>query len=311
MITKEVAKLTQTKRKKLRVIGVPSDLGQGRRGVDMGPSAIRYAGLSEKMRDLGYEIEDVGNIDVPPAESRFVGSAKVKYLEQVVSVCDELREWVRDALRHDHTPIVLGGDHSVAIGSIAGAAEALGNLGCIWFDAHGDMNTPDTSPSGNIHGMPLAVSVGLGHQDLTHLGGIHPKLKPENVVLVGVRSIDRDERRLIRETGIHVFTMQDVDELGMGAVMHKAVQLASNGTAGVHLSVDLDGIDPMFAPGVGTPVNGGFTYRESHLAMEVLAAANCVTSVDFVEVNPILDEHNKTGLLTVELAASLFGMTVI
>ena len=311
MKTKEVFEMALKQQRKLRVIGVPSDLGQGRRGVDMGPSAIRYAGLSEKMRDLGYEIEDVGNIDVPPAESRVEGSAKVKYLEQVVSVCDELREWVRDALRHDYTPIVLGGDHSIAIGSIAGAVEARGTLGCIWFDAHGDMNTPETTPSGNIHGMPLAVSLGLGHPDLINLGGIHPKLKPENVVLVGARSIDRDERRLIHETGIHVFTMQDIDELGIGAVMHKAIELASKGTDGVHLSVDMDGIDPMYAPGVGTPVNGGFTYREGHLAMEVLAAANCVTSVDFVELNPILDEHNKTGQLAVELAASLFGLTVI
>ncbi len=303
--------MTQEQRRKLRVIGVPSDLGQGRRGVDMGPSAIRYAGLSEKMRDLGHVIEDIGNVDVPPAESRVQGSEKVKYLDQVKVVCDELREVVRDALKEGFTPVALGGDHSIAIGSIAGAIEAKGNLGCIWFDAHGDMNTPETTPSGNIHGMPLAVSLGLGHPDLVNLGGISPKLKPENVVLVGARSIDSEERRLIHETGIHVFTMKDVDEMGMSVVMHKAIEIASNGTNGVHLSVDLDGIDPMHAPGVGTPVNGGFTYREGHLAMEVLAAANCVVSVDFVEVNPILDEHNKTGLLTVELAASLFGLTVI
>ena len=297
--------------RKLRVIGVPTDLGQGRRGVDMGPSAIRYAGLSEKMRELGYEIEDLGNVDVPPAESRVQGSEKVKYLQQVKEVSDELRLMVRDTLRDHYLPIVLGGDHSAAIGSIAGAVEAMGNLGCIWFDAHGDMNTPETTPSGNIHGMPLAVSLGLGHPDLINLGGIHPKLKPENVVLVGIRSIDGEERKLIHEMGVQVFTMHEVDEMGISAVMHQAIEIATKGTNGVHLSVDLDGIDPMFAPGVGTPVNGGITYREGHLAMEILAAANCVTSVDFVEVNPILDKQNATGKLTVELASSLFGLTVI
>jgi arginase len=303
--------VTLGNQRKLRVIGVPTDLGQGRRGVDMGPSAIRYAGLSEKMRELGYEIEDVGNVDVPPAESRVQGSEKVKYLEQVKEVSDELRLLVRDTLRENYLPIVLGGDHSAAIGSIAGAVEAMGNLGCIWFDAHGDMNTPETTPSGNIHGMPLAVSLGLGHPDLVNLGGIHPKLKPENVVLVGIRSIDREERKLIHEMGVQVFTMHEVDEMGISAVMHQAIEIATKGTNGVHLSVDLDGIDPMYAPGVGTPVNGGITYREGHLAMEILAAANCVTSVDFVEVNPILDEQNTTGKLTVELASSLFGLTVI
>lgn len=299
------------KQRKLRVIGAPSDLGQARRGVDMGPSAIRYAGLSDKMRDLGYYIEDVGNVEVPPPESRVQGSEHAKYLEPVKVVCDELRTLVKEALYEQFTPVVLGGDHSVAIGSIAGAVEAKGKLGCIWFDAHGDMNTPETSPSGNIHGMPLAVSIGLGHPDLVNLGGSGRKLDPNHVVIVGARSIDREERALIRKAGVHVFTMQDVDEMGIGVVMQRAIEIATNGTDGVHLSVDLDGIDPMYAPGVGTPVNGGFTYRESHLAMELLAAANCVTSVDFVEVNPILDEQNKTGLLSVGLAASLFGQTVM
>lgn len=295
----------------VRVIGVPSDLGQGRRGVDMGPSAIRCAGLSERLRDLGYEVEDLGNIDVPPPEARVQGDPKLKYLAQVQSVCDELRVMVRDALRDGHLPLVLGGDHSLAIGSVAGAVEAKGNLGCIWFDAHGDMNTEETTPSGNIHGMSLAASIGLGHPDLTRLGGFGPKFDPHKVALVGARSIDQDERRLIRESGMHVFTMTDIDDEGISAVMRQAIDIATNGTAGVHLSVDLDAMDPMYAPGVGTAVNGGFTYREGHLAMELLAAAGCVVSVDFVEVNPILDQKNRTGEMAVELAASLLGLTVI
>ncbi|MCI0183805.1 arginase [Sulfoacidibacillus ferrooxidans] len=303
--------MNQSNNKRLRVIGVPSDLGQGRRGVDMGPSAIRYAGLSDRLKELGYEVQDLGNIDVPTPESRVQGLEKLKYLDQVRVVCDELRVLVRDALQEGFLPIVLGGDHSLSIGSVAGAVEARGNLGCIWFDAHGDMNTDETTPSGNIHGMPLAASLGLGHTDLVSLGGFSPKLQAKNVVLVGARSIDDEERRLIRESGMHVFTMADVDEMGISVVMHKAIELASQGTKGVHLSVDLDALDPMYAPGVGTAVNGGFTYREGHLAMEVLAASGCVTSVDFVEVNPILDLQNRTGQMAVELASSLLGLTVM
>jgi len=302
--------VSQTK-KPIRVIGVPSDLGQGRRGVDMGPSAIRYAGLAEKLRDLRHVVEDLGNIEVPQPESRDQGEQKLKYLAQVCSVCDELRVKVRDALKQGHMPLVLGGDHSLSIGSVAGAVEAMGQLGCIWFDAHGDMNTEETTPSGNIHGMPLASLLGYGHADLVGLGGFSPKLLADHVVLVGARSIDLDERALILQSGMHVFTMADVDELGMSEVMKQAIAIATKGTNGVHLSVDLDGLDPMYAPGVGTPVNGGFTYREGHLAMEMLAAAGCVTSVDFVEVNPILDSENRTGRMAVELAASLLGLTVM
>ncbi len=306
-----MAQNEERSRRPLRIIGVPSDLGQGRRGVDMGPSAIRYAGLIERLRDLGYLVEDMGNIDVPTPESRTQGLEKLKYLDQVRAVCDELRVLVRDAIKSGYMPIILGGDHSLAIGSVAGSVEASGQLGCIWFDAHGDMNTDKTTPSGNIHGMPLAASLGLGHPDLTELGGIKPKLRAENVVLVGARSIDQDERTLIRQSGMHVFTMPDVDEMGVSAVMRKAIEIATNGTQGVHLSVDLDALDPMYAPGVGTAVHGGFTYREGHLAMELLAASRCVTSVDFVEVNPILDSKNRTGKMAVELASSLLGLTIM
>ncbi len=302
---------TLQEKRALRIIGVPLDLGQGRRGVDMGPSAIRYAGLAAKLEELGYDVEDLGNIDVPQPETRDRGHSRMKYLAQVRRLCDELRVMVRDVVRADALPIVLGGDHSLAIGSVAGVAEAAGRIGCIWFDAHGDMNTPETTPSGNIHGMPLAVSLGLGHPDLTGLGGLQPKLPAENVVLVGARSIDREERALIRESGMHVFTMADIDEQGVSRVMRKAIEIASKGTQGVHLSVDLDALDPMYAPGVGTPINGGFTYRESHLAMELLAGAGCVRSADFVEVNPILDAKNQTGRMAVELAASLLGQTVL
>lgn len=299
------------KRPPLRLIGVPSDLGQGRRGVDMGPSAIRYAGFADRMQELGYRVKDMGNLDVPQPETRDAGESRLKYLEQVRTVCDELRKLVRDALQEGALPVILGGDHSLAMGSVAGAVEAQGPVGCIWFDAHGDMNTDETTPSGNIHGMPLAASLGYGHRDLTGIGGFSPKLLPDHVVLVGARSIDPDERELIRQSGMRVFTMADVDEQGIGAVMRKAVEIAKSGTKGVHLSVDLDAMDPMYAPGVGTPVNGGFTYREGHLAMEVLCAAGCVTSVDFVEVNPILDSRNQTGRMAVELAASLLGQTVL
>lgn len=302
---------SQHMKRPIRVIGVPSDLGQGRRGVDMGPSAIRYAGLADKLRALSHTVEDLGNIDVPQPESRDQGDQKLKYLRQVKQVCEELRVRVRDAIRAGTLPLVLGGDHSLSIGSVAGAVEASGNLGCIWFDAHGDMNTDETTPSGNIHGMPLAASLGYGHPDLVNLGDFSPKLKADRVVLVGARSIDADERKLILESGMHVFTMADVDEQGMSAVMKQAIAIATEGTTGVHLSVDLDGLDPMYAPGVGTPVNGGFTYREGHLAMEMLAAAGCVTSVDFVEVNPILDSENRTGIMAVELAASLLGLRVM
>lgn len=303
--------MTRT-RKSLRVIGVPSDLGQGRRGVDMGPSAIRYAGLSEKLEALGYEIKDLGNLSVAQPESRVQGDVKLKYLTQVRAVCDELRSMVAQVMAENAFPIVLGGDHSLAIGSVAGAAEALkGEMGCIWFDAHGDMNTDETTPSGNIHGMPLAASLGYGHDDLTRIGSLFPKLKPERVVLVGARSIDPLERELIVKSGINVFTMADVDEQGISSVMMRAIEIATNGTSGVHLSVDLDALDPMYAPGVGTPVHGGFTYREGHLAMELLASAGCVTSVDVVEVNPILDSENRTGKMAVELLSSLLGLTVI
>ncbi|WP_026961556.1 arginase [Alicyclobacillus herbarius] len=297
--------------KEIHIIGVPSDYGQGRRGVDMGPSAIRYAGLKEKLERLGYAVQDLGDVPVPTPETRHIEHEKLKYLTEVISVCEALADEVREVVAAGHTPVVLGGDHSIAIGSLAGLAAAKKDFGLIWFDAHGDMNTHETTPSGNIHGMPLAASLGIGHESLTGIGGISPKVKADKVVLVGARSIDADEADLIRQSGIHVFTMAEIDRMGMDAVMQKAIEIAGSGTDGIHLSLDLDGLDPMFAPGVGTPVNGGVTYREGHLAMELLAASGKLLSVDVVEVNPILDHRNQTGRMAVELVESLFGKRVL
>lgn len=297
--------------KQLRIIGAPSDLGQGRRGVDMGPSAIRYAGLREKLKSLGCVVEDLGNIDVPMPEMHTVKNEKLKYLDEVLRVSSDLYQSVKSVVEEGHIPIILGGDHSISIGSVAGVASKYRNVGVIWFDAHGDMNTEETTPSGNIHGMPLAVALGYGNEQLLAIGGFTPKVNPKNVVLVGARSVDSDEVRLIRESGIKVYTMAEIDRAGMGRVMSEAIEIAGNGTDGIHLSLDLDALDPMFAPGVGTPVNGGVTYREGHLAMELLAASGRLVSVDVVEVNPILDNRNRTAEMAVELVESLFGKTVV
>lgn len=295
----------------LKIIGAPSDLGQGRRGVDMGPSAIRYAGLREKLQDLGHNVQDLGNIDVPMPEMHHVINEKMKYLAEVIRVSESLYETVGRVVKANQIPIILGGDHSISIGSVAGVVSKHRRLGVIWFDAHGDMNTEDTTPSGNIHGMPLAVSLGIGHKDLLGIGGFTPKLDPRNVVLVGARDVDDNEAKLIQESGIKVFTMAEIDRLGMGRVMDETIKIVTDGTDGIHLSLDLDALDPMFASGVGTPVNGGVTYRESHLAMELIALSRKLLSVDVVEVNPILDAQNRTAQMAVELVESLFGKTVL
>lgn len=296
---------------KISVIGVPMDLGADRRGVDMGPSAIRYANLQDKLERIGYEVEDLGNLHVPTPESYHVGDVKLKYLREIVSVNEELANKVAKVMEQNRFPLVLGGDHSIAIGTIAGVSRQQKRTGVIWFDAHGDLNTPETTPSGNIHGMPLAVSLGLGHPDLTECGGKEAKILPENVVIVGARSLDEGEKKLIRERGVHVFTMHEIDRLGMAKVMEEALNIATDRTDGVHLSFDLDGIDPNEAPGVGTPVAGGVTYRESHLALEMIAQANILTSAEFVEVNPILDVENKTARVAVALMGSVFGERVL
>ncbi|GAB6932402.1 arginase [Calditerricola satsumensis] len=293
--------------KKVALIGVPMDLGADRRGVDMGPSAMRYAGVMARLTRLGFHVDDVGDLVVPRPSGVAGQDLNLKHLPEVVEVNRNLAATVSEKVREGYIPLVLGGDHSIAIGTIAGVAQHYRNLGVLWFDAHGDLNTAETSPSGNIHGMPLAVSLGFGHDDLVRIGGFAPKVRPENVVIIGARDLDPGERELIKRIGLRVFTMHEIDRLGMSRVMEEALAIVTNGTDGVHLSLDLDAVDPHDAPGVGTPVVGGLTYRESHLAMEMLAEAGVLVSAEVVEVNPILDVENRTAKVAVALIGSAFG----
>ncbi|WP_026699782.1 arginase [Salibacterium aidingense] len=295
-------------RKTISVIGVPMDLGQVRRGVDMGPSALRYADLHEQLEELGYDVNDKGDLRVERPEAQKEG---LKNLHEIVQVSTELMEHFTEVSQRGEFPLVLGGDHSVSIGSVAAAGIQDETLGLIWYDAHPDLNTEETSPSGNIHGMPLAVSLGLGHPQLTGVGKAVPKIKPENIVIIGARSIDEGEKELIQHHGIKIYTMHDIDRLGMTRVMEESVQYFDHKTSNVHLSFDLDALDPQDAPGVGTPVLGGISYRESHLAFEMLSEADIVTSADVVEVNPILDQRNQTAIMAVELLTSLFGKRLL
>ncbi len=287
------------------------DLGQMRRGVDMGPSAIRYAGINERLKPLFDDIHDLGDIPIGRPEVVVDKESNLRNLDLVAEKSELLAKKVDEAIQSGSFPLVLGGDHSIAIGTLAGVAKHYKNLGVIWYDAHGDLNTAETSPSGNIHGMPLAASIGLGHRALTEIGGYSPKVKPENVVIIGARSLDEGERILIKETGIKVYTMHEIDRMGMAKVMEETIAYFTERTDGVHLSLDLDGLDPNDAPGVGTPVIGGISYRESHLAMEMLEEAKIITSAEFVEVNPILDDKNKTASIAVGLMGSLFGEKLV
>ena len=297
------------------VLGVPLDLGAGRRGVDMGPSAMRVAGLNARLEALGYRVEDLGNVAVEQPESSKVGPQNARYLKPIAATCRALADRVERAMRQGRFPMVLGGDHSVAVGTVNGVAawhrRTGRRIGVIWLDAHTDMNTPETSPSGNVHGMPLACLVGSGPRELTHLRGVSPVLDPRNVVLVGIRDVDLTERPVVRESGVTVFTMRDIDERGMRAVMTDAITIASRGATGIHLSLDMDGIDPDEAPGVGTPVRGGLSYREAHLAMEMLCDSRLLCSMEMVEVNPVLDVANRTAQLAVELALSAMGKRIL
>ncbi|WP_217587124.1 arginase [Lentibacillus saliphilus] len=296
--------------KDISLLGMPMDLGQLRRGVDMGPSAMRYAGIIEQLKALNYKVYDRGDLPIQRPDQDSSSSANphnLRNLDQITEANERLAKHVNQEIETGHFPLVLGGDHSIAIGSLAGISRHYENLGLIWYDAHGDLNTADTSPSGNIHGMPLAVSLGIGHEKLTQVMGYAPKVKPENIVIIGARDLDPEEKTLIKDKGIKVYTMHEIDRMGMPHVMTETINYLKARTDGVHLSLDLDGLDPSEAPGVGTPVLGGLTYRESHLAMEMLAEANIITSAEFVEVNPILDEKNKTATLAVGLVGSLFG----
>lgn len=294
--------------RKISIIGVPSDYGQHRRGVDMGPSAIRYAGVIERLEKLGYEVEDTGDISISKERFNYKQNPKLLNYKEVIEICKQLSNKVEEAVRNKSFPLVLGGDHSIAIGTLAGLATHYKNLGVIWYDAHADLNTQHTSPSGNIHGMPLAVSIGLGDEGLVNINQFSPKIKPENIVIIGARSIDEGEKILIKEKGIKIYTMHEIDRLGMTKVIEETIQyLKDRQVDGVHLSLDLDALDPLYTPGVGTPVPGGISYRESHLAMEMLEEEGFITSAEFVEVNPILDERNKTADVAVALMGSLLG----
>jgi arginase len=301
--------------KPIRVIGVPLDLGQSRRGVDMGPSAVRVAGLEARLEAVGHNVEDGGNVAVAIPEQKKEGAAHAKYLKEITATCTKSAELVMKTLEAGKVPLVLGGDHSVAAGTVAGVAEFYRKqnqkIGLIWIDAHSDMNTPDTSPSGNVHGMPLAAIMGLGPNELGNIFNFSPKIHPENCVLVGIRDVDAHEKENIRRAGVEVFTMRDIDERGMRSVMEEALRMAGRGTAGYHVSLDMDWIDPEDAPGVGTPVWGGATYREAHLAMEIISDHGRMLSMEIVEVNPVIDEHNQTADLAVELALSAFGKKIL
>jgi arginase len=301
--------------RKIRVIGVPLDLGQSRRGVDMGPSAVRVAGLEARLEALGHEVEDGGNVSVAIPEQKKEGAANAKYLKEITATCTKEADLVLKTLEAGRVPLCLGGDHSMAAGTVSGVAEFYRRqnqrIGLIWIDAHTDINTPDSSPSGNVHGMPLAAIMGLWPSDLANIYDFSPKVKPENCVLVGVRDIDAVEKENVRRAGIGVFTMRDIDERGMRTVMEEALRMAGRGTAGYHISLDMDWVDPEDAPGVGTPVRGGATYREAHLAMEIIADHSRMLSFEIVEVNPVIDEHNRTADLAVELALSAFGKKIL
>ena len=300
---------------RIELIGVPLDLGGGRRGVDMGPSAVRIAGLADRLVALGHHVHDRGDIAAPTPETRAEGDPKKRYVHDIETVCEALYAQALDALVGGAVPVVIGGDHSLGAGSVAASAMFARRqgkpVGVIWMDAHADMNTPATTLSGNVHGMPLAALLGEDPRELAHIGGYGPKLVPSHTVLVGIRNLDEREKQEVRASGIHVFTMNDIDRQGAPAVMEQAIALAARDTAGVHVSFDLDVCDPSIAPGVGTPVRGGLNYREAHIAMEILAEARCLLALDLVEVNPVLDVQNTTAVLAAELAASALGQRIL
>lgn len=297
----------------VQLIGVPLDLGASRRGVDMGPSAMRLSSLVAQLTRLGITVQDMGNVTVP--ERVTLPGTPDAALHAITQVCEELARWTAAALRAGIRPIVMGGDHSLAAGSVAGTATAMADrdqrIGLLWIDAHADINTPETSLSGNVHGMPAAHLLGLGHPPLARLATVFPAVRPEHLAYVGLRDLDEAERETIRSLGIRAFTMRDIDERGLRSVMEEAIRITTTGTAGVHVSFDLDWVDPAVAPGVGTPVQGGATRREAHLAMEILHDSGAMLAMDLVEVNPILDHRNATAELAADLVASAFGRRIL
>lgn len=299
---------------KAAIIGVPLDLGGNRRGVDMGPSALRLTYLSARLKQLGYDVVDTGDVDVPLPEECHIGDAHKKYAAEIGQVCESLCARVRSVMADGRLPIALGGDHSIAMGSIAGVAghyrEQGQAVGLLWFDAHGDMNTPESTNSGNVHGMPLSHILGMGDEALAGIGGFKPKINAAQACLIGIRDLDEREKKLITGSGIRVFTMRDIDRHGVSHVIDEAIEIASRGTAGIHVSFDIDALDPVEAAGVGTPKKGGLTYREAHLCLEIIADSKRLTSMDMVEINPILDNRNSTAELGCELILSALGKRI-
>jgi arginase len=296
------------------IVGVPLDLGGNRRGVDMGPSALRITGLAERIRALGHDVTDSGDVGAPLPELCEIGDASRKYAGPIAVVCEELCERVYAGLVQGRLPVSIGGDHSLAMGSVAGVAryfrERERRLGLLWFDAHGDMNTPASTDSGNVHGMPLAHLLGLGDERLASIGGFRGKVQGENVALIGVRDLDEREKKLVAESSVNVFTMKDIDRRGVSSVIEQAIETASRDTVGIHVSFDIDVVDPSLATGVGTPKRGGLTYREAHLCLEMVADSKRLVSIDLVEVNPILDTRNATAELGSELLLSALGKQI-
>jgi arginase len=303
------------KSRPVHIIGVSLDLGGNRRGVDMGPSAFRIAGLGERLTALGIQVADAGDLVAPIPETKAFGDPSKKYIREIARVCERLYKTSLGVLEKGALPLVLGGDHSLAAGSVAATADFLRRdgkaLGLIWVDAHGDMNTPATSDSGNVHGMPLASLLGSEPAELARIGGFSPKVTADHTVLIGVRNLDARERERIRDAGVRVFTMKEIDRNGIASVVEQAIAIAGNGRAGVHVSFDLDVCDPAIAPGVGTPVKGGLDYREAHMVMEMVADSGQLLALDLVEVNPVLDDRNMTAILGAELASSALGQKII
>ena len=300
---------------RISIIGVAMDLGADRRGVDMGPSALRYADLNEKLQELGHDVQDLGDINVTIPETQHYGDPRAKYLKEIADACTLLAGMVLKIHEGGRTPLVLGGDHSIAIGTVSGMSESFRRqnkkLGLLWFDAHADMNTPEISPSGNVHGMPMAAIMGYGANELTHVFGFAPKIRPEHTVMVGIREVDIEERKLVKRSGVRVFTMTEIDRRGIGAVMDEALSIVTTGTDGFSATLDADFLDPIESPGVATPVRGGADYREAHLAMEVMADTKKMVSFEVTEINPILDVQNKTAHTGMELILSAFGKQIL
>lgn len=299
----------------VHIIGVPLDLGGGRRGVDMGPSALRIAGLGERLAALGHQVVDRGDLATPIPETKTPGDERKKYVREISRICQRLYQLSLAVLGEGGLPLVLGGDHSLAAGSVAAASEQARRagrpLGLLWIDAHGDMNTPASTLTGNVHGMPLAALLGQEPVELARIGGFAPKALPEKTVLIGVRNLDEREKELVRASRVHVFTMKDIDRSGIAAVAEQALVIAAGETAGIHVSFDMDVCDPTIAPGVGTPVKGGLNYREAHTLMEIIADSGRLTSLDIVEVNPIFDVQNATAILGTEVALSALGLKIL